>query len=504
MALDEWTKIKYRTDIENRTERALAGFDMFVLDQQRAGDIDDVCTVHPVESSSNSSSQIFDRLDSYVEAVRQAHPDINELTPRQKAITIASYLREREWLGIHENREYHSLDNMFLGVAVHSTLRDSLPLITAVIYCYVCRQFDLRAQPCNYPMHVHALVRPPPGYDLDGEAIHPIPEQPRDNIPNETFLQRDQEDRAEAKRSSAGQPSMSTFSSDPSPRTDLYMDPFRTSLPVPIADLQAQLRFLGLATSAEQGQSHFSPASHRDLIARSARNIINSTTRHAGPLSHPISPSSALYAAYFALVLFPTHPATLRTHLSELTQHFLHMFDHDIYTFRTYILPLTSSLPDALAYRNLAAHLLQSDLEPPKPKFRGSRPTFPPTSSPPIKYRVGQIFRHRRRNYLAVIYGWDHTCQMSNQWISMNQVDRLPNGRNQPFYNVLVADDGSTRYVAEENVILTGLEEEGGNGVMITREEVEGFGIEVGKWFKRFDWGTGRFVSNVKAEYPDD
>ena len=86
----------------------------------------------------------------------------------------------------------------------------------------------------------------------------------------------------------------------------------------------------------------------------------------------------------------------------------------------------------------------------------------------------------------------------------MNQVDRLPNGRNQPFYNVLVSDDGSTRYVAEENVVLVGLEEEGGNGVMITREEVEGFGIEVGKWFKRFDWGTGRFVSNVKTEYPDD
>ena len=54
-----------------------------------------------------------------------------------------------------------------------------------------------------------------------------------------------------------------------------------------------------------------------------------------------------------------------------------------------------------------------------------------------VKYRVGQVFRHRRRQYLAVIYGWDPYCKMQEEWIAMNQVDRLSQGRSQPFYNVL-------------------------------------------------------------------
>ena len=37
---------------------------------------------------------------------------------------------------------------------------------------------------------------------------------------------------------------------------------------------------------------------------------------------------------------------------------------------------------------------------------------------------------------------------MSDTWIAQMGVDRLPNGRNQPFYNVLV-EDGSNRYAAD-------------------------------------------------------
>ena len=47
-----------------------------------------------------------------------------------------------------------------------------------------------------------------------------------------------------------------------------------------------------------------------------------------------------------------------------------------------------------------------------------------------------------------MIYGWDLTCKMNDLWIARMGVDRLPNGRNQPFYNVLV-EDGSNRYAAE-------------------------------------------------------
>jgi len=113
-----------------------------------------------------------------------------------------------------------------------------------------------------------------------------------------------------------------------------------------------------------------------------------------------------------------------------------------------------------------------------------------------VKYRVGQVIRHRRRGYVAVIYGWDSNCRMQDQWITLNQIDRLPNGRNQPFYNVFVEDE-STRYVAEENVgLLTPSD--------ITEDMLSSFPIEIGKWFKRYDPETGTFISNIRDEYPDD
>jgi hypothetical protein len=60
-------------------------------------------------------------------------------------------------------------------------------------------------------------------------------------------------------------------------------------------------------------------------------------------------------------------------------------------------------------------------------------------------------------------------------------------------------EDESTRYVAEENVMLLSKEELDGMG-----EVHELFPIEIGMWFLRYDKVAGRFVSNVKEEYPDD
>ncbi|PAA91833.1 hypothetical protein BOX15_Mlig000689g1, partial [Macrostomum lignano] len=66
---------------------------------------------------------------------------------------------------------------------------------------------------------------------------------------------------------------------------------------------------------------------------------------------------------------------------------------------------------------------------------------------------VGAVFRHRRFGYTGVVRGWDPTCLATEEWIRTMGVDRLPRGRDQPFYRVLV-EDGSERYVAEENIDL--------------------------------------------------
>ncbi|KAJ7597503.1 Hemimethylated DNA-binding protein YccV like-domain-containing protein [Mycena floridula] len=70
---------------------------------------------------------------------------------------------------------------------------------------------------------------------------------------------------------------------------------------------------------------------------------------------------------------------------------------------------------------------------------------------PPIQYFVGMIFRHRLHNYLGCIMSWDANCRATESWIETMSVDKLPRGRNQPFYSVF-ALDGTQRYVAEDNI----------------------------------------------------
>ncbi|GFN90268.1 F-box protein 21 [Plakobranchus ocellatus] len=70
---------------------------------------------------------------------------------------------------------------------------------------------------------------------------------------------------------------------------------------------------------------------------------------------------------------------------------------------------------------------------------------------PQVKHAVGLIMQHRKYSYRCVISGWDSTCQAPERWIRQMGVDRLPNGRHQPFYHVWAAD-GSDRYAAQENL----------------------------------------------------
>ena len=54
-----------------------------------------------------------------------------------------------------------------------------------------------------------------------------------------------------------------------------------------------------------------------------------------------------------------------------------------------------------------------------------------------VKYYIGQVFRHKRYGYLAIIKGWNVECQAREDWIRQMDVDMLLGGRHQPFYHVL-------------------------------------------------------------------
>ena len=73
------------------------------------------------------------------------------------------------------------------------------------------------------------------------------------------------------------------------------------------------------------------------------------------------------------------------------------------------------------------------------------------------EFRVGQLIKHKRYGYRAVIIGIDPVCLATSQWKEQMGVSRLSQGgENQPFFTCLVdardrPNDVQT-YVAKENL----------------------------------------------------
>lgn len=65
-----------------------------------------------------------------------------------------------------------------------------------------------------------------------------------------------------------------------------------------------------------------------------------------------------------------------------------------------------------------------------------------------FRFDVGEVVRHTRRRYRAVVLSMDPYCRASQQWYDRKETRPR---RDQPWYHVL-DEDGEERYVAEENL----------------------------------------------------
>ena len=313
---------------------------------------------------------------------------------------MAQYLLENALVGIREGRDYHNIEHNFLGLALFSSHHNSLPLITAVIYCEILRHLGLRAAPCNYPGHIFVVVRPPVGVSLEGNALphaHASSEEEEEYDDDQT----------------------------------LYMNPFETSTPVPLPHLLQLLpRLDPTATTPSAISSYLSPASSRTMAVRSARNIINSLRlSRQPPLTH-LDRAATTYAAFWTLISFPMHPDQLTHDLLLLMHEFVESFPTDVGLIETHVLPLTTHMPNHGQFQKVCRALRRTDDAGREPKRRLG-------INLRVRHKVGMVFRHRRYAYLGVITGWDHMCLSGEHWIQQMGVDRLPQGRSQPFYHVL-------------------------------------------------------------------
>ncbi|MCJ1398660.1 hypothetical protein MMC11_001861 [Xylographa trunciseda] len=449
MAIKEWLSLQ--KDEENISlERALGAYDMFVL-HDREGDFDEIST----------------RLDAIADDIRAKYADINLQSPRQKAISIAVYLRVNNLTGIEDLHQYQDLQNNYLGIALYEEDHPSLPLISTAIYCCLAKRLDLDAHACGFPLHVYTIVKSARGFDLDGNR---------------------------------------TTSDSDEPQL-MYMDPFRSDSETPVTDLQAQLHSLGVPKASHLHA--LAPASTSEIVIRSGRNILASVheahrsavarnghggNSHITLISSFPDMESAFYGALWALSLLGLPPDSndpfettfqRRPYLPRIIEHYETHFPGDISLIENYIAPLFRDFGDYAHLRETVRVMRAGDSMPKLIRERTGE------TSKHVKYQIGQVFQHKRYNYMAVIIGWDAECAAPEHWMSQMRVHELPQGRHQSFYHVLV-EDNSVRYVAEENIEI------------LTPETPHNLLPLAGKHFKRWDKQKRRFVSNIKDEYPDD
>jgi F-box protein 21 len=388
-AVGIWAGVKDGT--ENwPLERVLAAYDMFAT-----GGLEDA-----------DCADVSEALDDLAKSFTRDHPTHDEWTTRERARTLAHYLRSLGFRGT-QDVFYHNLPNNFIVHALQDPDHPALPIICVSIYCGVARRLGIQASPCGFPMHVYAVIEATNAISLDGGAL----------------------------------PSLSL---DPTPQR-MYIDAFRPEVEVPLSHLTAQLATMGGAASH---QTYLGPASDNEIILRTSRNIMHSVrVAQNRPSRDGIFTDTegwpdmdvSLYAALWVSVLFRDDADTdwaeqrrrMRHQLPFLCELFQNYFPWDVALFEELVLPLLAGLPE---FGNMVQILrvVRAGDEMAKPVVKRG-----PHTRGVVEHKVGRVFRHRRFRYMAVVVGWDVKCDASEEWVAQMGIDRLERGREQSFYHVL-------------------------------------------------------------------
>lgn len=385
-AIRIWEKIRDGKNVP--IEEALGAFDVFAC---VGGDV--------------GTDVIAGDLDKLAAGVFKEYPGFSDLSPRLQASTLATFLREQGFRGVPDT-SYRALGNSFIGLVLRSASHQSLPLISVAIYCALARRVGLDARPCGFIFHVYTLVYARPSHNLDGEY----------------------------KPTSSSQLEY------------MYLDPFRSSDEVQKYDLVRTLRDLGVP-HIEQS-SFLSDADITEMVLRTARNIMNSvqTIRQSEAGHRNVQPTwmlmypdmdNAFYSTIWSMLLLTPgdiapRAGTIqpRQYLPYLLEHFQTHFPWDVGMLEDHVIPMFRHTAEGAKLSDFVEQMRHDDAALPVPIRRDAT-----TAS--VKFRVGQLFQHRRYSYEGVITGWDTNCDAGEEWIASMGVDRLPNGREQAFYHVL-------------------------------------------------------------------
>lgn len=346
-------------------EEALGAFDMFVLSDE-VGDIYDIRSM----------------LDDLTSRFRIAHPQLDQLTTREKAMALNHWIRAQNLTGLADpQRDYRNLRNCLIGEALRHEDHESIPIISSAIFCCIAQRVGIDAHCCNFPGHIHVVITAAQGWTLNGHvqtsSDGPTPDGPPDRM---------------------------------------YLDPFGDAEEVPVAQLVSLLVRFGGGPRVEFA---LAPASVISIVNRVGSNLgqtyataleqqeranpnLTRLIRGAGSMNL----LTCLYASMWAALTL-TSPDTW-AELDFFLNRFSRSWPEDAWLVEKYLVPRAPFRRVGMgrhfhqqedAWKILRTIQRSDELGP--NVFRRTD-----LGNDDIPYRIGQVFKHKRYGYLGVVTGW--------------------------------------------------------------------------------------------------
>lgn len=319
---------------------------------------------------------------------------------------------------------YRYLRNCLIGRALRDDQHPSLPIISAAIYSALASRVGFEAYPCALPNQVHAIVLSPPGVSLDGRVLE---------------------------------------SSQAARQETMFLDPYGSDEEIPVDHIQNLLFKLGIYS----GHDDMLKPTPTDLIVmRTAQNIRASFTSFRTidrPLSQLIpmielnrgdwarNLQPALYSMIWAsIMMVPILPDDdevrwdWQQDVRDLLTYFYEYFPEDSWLIEKYVCPMYDTF--AAPTRRQGVRELPSkrvhdqikDIRRVDASARAPRRRSDLADGVRVRYRVGQVFRHKRYDYHGIILAW--TTEGAGSITNWDQTSPLRDpwhGYSEPYYRCM-------------------------------------------------------------------
>ncbi|KAK0090464.1 hypothetical protein PV325_000128 [Microctonus aethiopoides] len=334
-----------------------------------------------------------------------------------------------EHMGFHGNSEmYYSSVNSFIDQVLEN--KRGIPITLAIIFESAARRLGVRCEPVSFPAH----------FLLRWKERYNIPES--DQV--ESF----------------------------------YIDVFNGGQ---FLTKNSCPRVGGTSKCPIERYNIYRGASAVEVVQRMANNL-----EVAGRQRTQLNGRAARLRSALELIhLVRPYDTTAILHLARFYMH----YQMDLNDLVQILITIRMNLDVSL--RGQANHMLQMIQDYEKHmKVMPEEILQPKLRSPDIKYAIGMIMVHRIYGYSCVITGWDRQCEVFSGGMDEMGISELSDGVNQPFYNLFI-DNGSSGYVAQENLIIT-----------TSSNPVDH--DEIGRYFYKY-CGTYYLPNEEKEkEYPED